>query len=397
MNNFKILFLLFSSCFLSTNALAQCCAAGTPNCDNSLGNGSGKKVLALSIANQYSYSDQYYQGSEAFHSNYLKNSYFHFGSVRASYGVSENLKLVLDMGYFFSKAQTLERNDYFREAKGMSDVGLSAVYKIYDKNNFQFSPIFRLTFPIGQFDQKYGPVILPIDLQPSAGSLKSSAGMFGAYKVSDKWSVSLLGTYEISNKIKTEFTSYQYGGLTNVRLMANYNISEDLTAGLHTWYQDRARALDENEELINATGGQLMFLCPTISYSYKTWKLGTRYEVPVYKNMNGTQLTNKHRFALRLTKSFDFNKDVVTDTLLLSVNGICGMCKTRIEAVALNTPEVFFAEWNMGLKQLEVKVGSDFNKELLIKNLIVAGHDTEGLNASAEAYDALHECCKYRE
>ncbi|MBT8326104.1 MAG: hypothetical protein KJP21_00185, partial [Bacteroidia bacterium] len=81
-----VIFLLSLVCVSNKNIYAQCCAAGTPNCDNSLGNGTGKNILALSIANLYSYSDQYYRGNEPYSSNYIKDSYFKFGSLRASYG-----------------------------------------------------------------------------------------------------------------------------------------------------------------------------------------------------------------------------------------------------------------------------------------------------------------------
>ena len=346
----------------SSNLYAQCCAAGTPNTDNSLANGTGKNVLALSIASQYSYSDQYFRGNQKYESNYLKDSYFHFGSFRASYGISDRIKMVLDLGYFFSKAQTLERNNYFRESKGLADVGISAVYRASISKNLQISPIARITLPFGQFDQKYGPVILPIDLQPSAGSLKSSAGLFASYKIREDWFVSMLGTYEISQKIETEYTSYKYGGLTNARFMTDYYLNDNISAGIQAWYQLREKAQDENEELLNATGGQVLFLCPTLSYSYKTWMLATRYERPVYKNMNGTQLTNKHRFALRLTRSIDLNKNKIVDSLTLEVSGVCGMCKSRIETTALANPNVVFAEWNIDTKLLNIKVLSSLTK-----------------------------------
>ncbi len=392
---FFILLLILG--FNSNNTYAQCCAAGTPNCDNGLANGSGKHVLSLSLGHQYSYSDQYYQGTTLFESNYIKNSFFHFGSLRASYGVTEKLKLVLDLGHFYSKAQTLEQSNYFREAKGLADVGISGLYTLYNKNNLQLAPIFRLTLPFGQFDQKFGPVILPIDLQPSAGSLKSSAGLYSAYKLKDNWSLALLGTYEISNKIETEHTSYKYGGLTNLRLIANHKFNKSISAGLHVWYQNRERAEDQFKELINATGGQLLFVCPTAAYNYKDWRLSARYELPVYKNMNGTQLTNNHRIAVRLTRSINLDKDRIIDSLNLNVSGVCGMCKTRIETAALLNPKVVTANYDLGTKILNIKVSTDFNKNTLIESLLAAGHDTENQKATEEAYDALHFCCKYRE
>ncbi len=278
----------------------------------------------------------------------------------------------------------------------MSDIGITAVYTLYDKNKFQLSPIARVTLPFGQFDQKFGPVILPIDLQPSAGSLKTAGGFFATHKTSEKVALSLLGTYEVSNEIKTEHTSYKYGDLMNLRLMANYNINSNLSAGCHGWYQYRNRAEDENKNLVNATGGHLFFICPTLSYDYKTWRLTGRYERPIYKNVNGTQLTNKHRFAFRLTRVIDLNKNQVEDTITLSVAGICLMCKSRIETTALSVPSVLTANWDIVNQMLMIEVASDFEKNALVEKLLEIGHDSDGKYANSEAYNLLHSCCKYR-
>ena len=91
-------------------------------------------------------------------------------------------------------------------------------------------------------------------------------------------------------------------------------------------------------------------------------------------------------------------QDEVSDTLNIWVDGICGMCKTRIENVALSTIGVRFAEWDVESRQLMVvRSPEPLDVQQLHQNIAGVGHDTELITASAEAYEGLHACCKYRD
>ena len=82
----------------------------------------------------------------------------------------------------------------------------------------------------------------------------------------------------------------------------------------------------------------------------------------------------------------------------LVVQGACGMCKTRIEEAAKKVAGVGSADWNMETKELTF--GYDTTKtsvESVSKAIAAVGHDTNLDNAPDAVYEALHECCKYRE
>lgn len=79
------------------------------------------------------------------------------------------------------------------------------------------------------------------------------------------------------------------------------------------------------------------------------------------------------------------------------VDGLCGMCKNRIEG-AIDVKGVVYSEWNRETRDLFVVYKSNKIQEEQLHQLInQAGHDTEKSNASDEAYSAIHGCCKYRE
>lgn len=87
----------------------------------------------------------------------------------------------------------------------------------------------------------------------------------------------------------------------------------------------------------------------------------------------------------------------------LEVDGICGMCKTRIETATLKTPGVKFAIWDVKTHQLNLIL--DENKTDIAKvqkNILAVGHDIilskdKKLSAKDEAYNSVHPCCKYRD
>jgi len=87
-----------------------------------------------------------------------------------------------------------------------------------------------------------------------------------------------------------------------------------------------------------------------------------------------------------------------SDTLEIRVEGLCGMCKTRIEEAALHTKGVTEATWDIESRILTVVTDSDrFKEKKLHYHVASAGHDTEQLLAPDPVYEALHSCCKYRD
>lgn len=81
----------------------------------------------------------------------------------------------------------------------------------------------------------------------------------------------------------------------------------------------------------------------------------------------------------------------------LKVNGVCLMCKKRIEKAALGIKGVKFANWSLQTKQLSLIIDKrKTNTDEISKVIANVGHDTKLMTAPKEIYDNLHECCKYR-
>ena len=126
-------------------------------------------------------------------------------------------------------------------------------------------------------------------------------------------------------------------------------------------------------------------------------------EVPIIQAyvINSKNTTHMKSIFLSLimisisTLSFSQNKNAKAS---IKVDGVCMMCKNRIEKASLKTKGVKSAVWNV--KSHELKLIFDENKtalETIQKNIAAVGHDTKTLKATDEAYDSVHPCCKYRE
>lgn len=82
----------------------------------------------------------------------------------------------------------------------------------------------------------------------------------------------------------------------------------------------------------------------------------------------------------------------------LEVDGVCMMCKTRIEKASLNTKGVKSAIWDVKTHELKLIFdGRKTNLDSIQSNIAAVGHDTKTLKATDEAYATVHPCCKYRD
>ena len=79
------------------------------------------------------------------------------------------------------------------------------------------------------------------------------------------------------------------------------------------------------------------------------------------------------------------------------VSGNCEMCKDRIESTAKSINGVSKAVWDDKTKLLKIDSNNSVtNLDEIQKTIAKIGHDNGKYKASKEVYDALPECCKYR-
>ncbi|GGW72163.1 copper chaperone CopZ [Winogradskyella epiphytica] len=82
----------------------------------------------------------------------------------------------------------------------------------------------------------------------------------------------------------------------------------------------------------------------------------------------------------------------------IEVDGVCGMCKERIEKAAVRTKGVKSAVWNIDTHELKL-IFDERKTDLktISKSIAAVGHDTKEIKATDEQYNTVHACCKYRD
>jgi cation transport ATPase len=89
------------------------------------------------------------------------------------------------------------------------------------------------------------------------------------------------------------------------------------------------------------------------------------------------------------------NKNAKT---VIEVDGVCGMCKERIEKASIRTKGVKSAVWSIETHQLSLIFDErKTNVKTISENIAKVGHDTKMVKATEEQYHSVHDCCLYRD
>ncbi|QAA81632.1 heavy-metal-associated domain-containing protein [Aequorivita sp. H23M31] len=82
----------------------------------------------------------------------------------------------------------------------------------------------------------------------------------------------------------------------------------------------------------------------------------------------------------------------------IEVDGVCGMCKERIEKASIKAKGVKSAEWNVETHELKLIYNEGRTDLAQIQQSIAdSGHDTQDIKAKDEIYNGIDDCCKYRD
>ncbi len=82
----------------------------------------------------------------------------------------------------------------------------------------------------------------------------------------------------------------------------------------------------------------------------------------------------------------------------IEVDGVCGMCKQRIEKASIQAKGVKSAIWDVDTHQLSLIYNEEKTDLSKIQQSVAdSGHDTQDIKAKDEVYENIDPCCKYRD
>jgi Cu(I)/Ag(I) efflux system membrane fusion protein len=116
----------------------------------------------------------------------------------------------------------------------------------------------------------------------------------------------------------------------------------------------------------------------------------------------GEEVVTNGAFTVDAAAQLDGKRSMMNDDAPVSarmeVQGLCGMCEERIEDAAKGVKGVLSASWDADTRLLHLRFyRSETDVEEIGRAVAAAGHDTDRYAADDAVYDALPECCKYRE
>lgn len=314
----KYVFILFLVLHvtLGNNTFGQCCSAGNPVGGDGSNDGLSKNELRIFASYKYSLSKDYFHHDSRIDLPYIEKSYFDYNNLSLTYGLSPRFSLHSELGYFIDKTQDLNINNKYEiiNSHGLGDLSFSTRYIAFKT----VKPVSQLVFsagvriPVGAFSEEIDGVTIPISLQPSSGALKYNAGAFYSRKrVEHKFGWNSFAIFELSQTIKKGYLIYQYGNYFQLAFAGTYAMSDKITVVANTKMEWRGKDTRESGIKIESTGSKVILINPQFIFNLKNrWGIITSADFPIYKYVNGSQLTNKFSVQIGIRKSFSFCKIV---------------------------------------------------------------------------------------
>jgi hypothetical protein len=309
-----IIFFVLVVFFSPGNAIGQCCSAGSPVGGDGSADGLNKKELRIFASYKYSLSKVYFHNDYEADVQSVDKSYFDYNMLSATYGLLPQISLHTEFGYFIDKAQLLTIQNKHEEIRshGLGDWAFNVRYTAIKT----VKPLSQLVLsggvkvPVGVFNEDINGVTIPVSLQPSSGAFKFNASAFYFRKRPDrKLSWNSLILFETSNTINKGYLIYKYGNFFLFSVAGTYNVFKNLDLSTNLKIEWRARDKRESDIKIESSGSKVVYFNPQLFYTFKNkWSVLFFADFPVYKFMNGYQLTNKFSFQVGVRKSFLFCK-----------------------------------------------------------------------------------------
>lgn len=309
---------LISVLFLSANknSYAQaCCSGGTPLSSNLGIQSISAKSINLQLAYDYNTQQDLVARSTKLDDNRrIRDT--HSALLRATYAVNNKLSFST-LFSFVTQEETIQSSfgDNFKSSTGVGDMAALLQYQVLSKNDFEWTVAAGIKLPIGATDRidKDLGILLNPDLQPGTGAIDYLMGFNVSFNHLFKPNLTFLylSTFRLTapadrfgGQLRYEFGNEWQNlfGFRDSYVLKAFILNPSLLM------RYRITGMDEsNGQLVANTSGQWLHLVPGIDFLLSpNWSIGMSSEIPIYRNLDGTQLTTSYRFKLTLDYTLNF-------------------------------------------------------------------------------------------
>jgi hypothetical protein len=237
-------------------------------------------------------------------------------TLELEYGVADRVSLVA-IGSYHSKTRELTvrstSSNVLETAsftgRGFGDIILLGKYRLISPtitSPFEVSLGGGAKLPTGSYEQEAEGSRLAIDLQPGSGAADLLAWGFILYSF-PQHHLRLYGNvfYRYTG---TNLDNHRFGDETLFLLGTEYGILDYFDLSL--LLKGRSARQDfSNGRLLSSTGGVMYSLVPGAIYREGNSVVRVFYQLPIYRNVKGIQLTLTRLLGLEIQHGFDFGKE----------------------------------------------------------------------------------------
>ncbi len=312
---YVILFLLFST---QIDVRAQaCCSAGTPLLSTMETSATPAGAMTASLTYEYNQLQDVVYGSDEIEG--LRQRLSQSMLLELSYGL--NMRWSFAALFSFNR-QTRQLNSPTSSDSrnklstgGLGDAMILAKYNLIPltlPRQLQLTVGGGVKAPTGRSDLKENGFLLPADMQPGTGSWDALVWLYGYKGFLPAVQAQLFGSasYRINGpndryqSINLDTEGYRFGNVLNVQLGGAYRTLSYFDFTLRARYIHRKRDQLSGTG-VNNTGGQWFYIVPGLNINIKNISLHLNGRLPLYRDLNGIQLTTSYAFKTAVFYQFN--------------------------------------------------------------------------------------------
>jgi len=317
----RVITLVFILCFYFNESSGQGCCSGSSGNPIAGEVSTGvlqKNQIAFSNNYQYTFSDKFFSGTQET-VNLFDNLNSDYLFLKTEYGLDTKVTLSIAVGYFLNKSQI--KNDSVNNIKsGFSDLIFLPRYTLYNKDlpfsRTELTLGLGLKLPLGS--HKDSSLTIPNsniwDIDPAVTQLSSGSHdlivfsfLYRKFKIKNiSISANLLHIKKSYNSLGQKIGNYSSFGAFISKGFKN-KISSTVQLKFEEIKKMDAGEVDvfwNKYDLERSSGSKKIFLIPQLSYSLNNFSFFGSYEIPLYQNINGTQIGSKEKITFGLSYRF---------------------------------------------------------------------------------------------
>lgn len=315
-----IIVLLFIQPFNRVIYPQACCSAGTPLLGSLEVSSSSAKTLQLGLTFDYNFLQTVLEGSNRLNDN-SRERLTKSALLEISYGFDKRWAIT---GLFSFTNQLRKITDNNLESNEVSTNGLGDAILLL-KYNILLLDIINQTelsvgtgikLPTGKADLINNGILLPADLQSGSGSYDFLFWGYFSKGLLFDLPLNLISnlSYKINtpyNRFSTSNSGYKFGNELIISTGFGYRTDTFLDFSFFIRFRNTEIDVFGSENVPN-TGGSWFYVIPGVNVKITDYFI-TRFssQLPIYRNLQGTQLTTTYTASLSLFYLFSFNKNIL--------------------------------------------------------------------------------------